>query len=291
MNLVILQAQAQSDWLLENVGIETSTVVDYGLRLLGAIAIWIVGSIIIKYVQKLVNKSLDKQKMEKSLQKFLRSIIGITLKLLLALSALSTLGLEVTSFVAILGAAGLAIGMALSGTLQNFAGGVMLLIFKPFKVGDFIDAQGYQGTVEEIQIFNTILITPDNKKIIIPNGGLANGSMTNYSAKPTRRVDLTFGIGYGDDVDHAKKVIHSIISGNDKVLKDPAPFVEVSELADSSVNFAVRLWVNAADYWSVFFYMNETVYKEFDKEKLNIPYPQMDIHMHSVNNGVEAINN
>ena len=191
------------------------------------------------------------------------------------------LGVEMTSFIAILGAAGLAVGMALSGTLQNFAGGVMLLIFKPFKVGDFIEAQGYAGVVKEIQIFNTIITTGDNKTIIIPNGGLSTSSMVNYSTMPTRRVDWTFGIGYGDDVDKAKEVLKKLLSEDARILKDPEPFIAVSELADSSVNFVVRAWVNGADYWGVFFDMNEKVYKTFDKEGLNIPYPQMDVHIHN----------
>ena len=184
---------------------------------------------------------------------------------MLVIAVLGMLGIEMTSFIAILGAAGLAVGMALSGTLQNFAGGVMLLIFKPFKVGDLIDAQGYTGVVSEIQIFNTILKTPDNRTIIIPNAGLSNSAMVNFSTEEQRRVDWTFGIGYGDDTE---------------IAKDPELFIAVSELADSSVNFAVRAWVNAADYWGVFFEMNEKVYKTFEKKGLNIPYPQMDVHVH-----------
>jgi small conductance mechanosensitive channel len=190
------------------------------------------------------------------------------------------IGVEMTSFIAILGAAGLALGLALSGTLQNFAGGIMILIFKPFKVGDFIDAQGFMGSVHQIQIFNTILKTPDNKTIIIPNGGLSTSSMTNYSAEPLRRVDWTFGIGYGDDADKAKAVIQKLCDSDSRILKEPALFVALSELGDSSVNFVVRAWVNAADYWAVFFEMNEKVYKTFDKEGLNIPFPQMDVHVH-----------
>ena len=186
-----------------------------------------------------------------------------------------------TSFIAILGAAGLAVGMALSGTLQNFAGGVMILIFKPFKVGDVIDAQGYLGAVKEIQIFNTVLTTPDNKTIIIPNGGLSTSSMTNYSTEETRRVDWTIGIGYGDDVDKAEQVIKRMCDEDTRILKDPEVFIAVSELADSSVNFAVRAWVKSDDYWGVFFDMNKKVYKVFAEEGLNIPFPQMDVHVHN----------
>ena len=169
--------------------------------------------------------------------------------------------------------------LALSGTLQNFAGGVMILIFKPFAVGDYIEAQGFAGTVSSIQIFNTILKTPDNKTIIIPNGGLSTGSMVNYSTESQRRVDWTFGIGYGDDTAKAKEALLELLNSNDKVLKDPAPFVEVGELADSSVNFTVRAWVKAADYWDVFFYMPNKVYTTFGEKGLNIPFPQMDVHL------------
>ena len=189
-------------------------------------------------------------------------------------------GVEMTSFIAILAAAGLAVGMALSGTLQNFAGGVMILIFKPFKIGDFIDAQGYLGVVKEIQIFNTIITTPDNKTIIIPNGGLSNSSMTNYSTEEKRRVDWTIGIAYGDDVDKARAVIKRLCDEDSRIIKDPEVFIAVSELADSSVNFAVRVWVKAPDYWGVFFDLNENVYKTFGNEGLNIPFPQMDVHVH-----------
>ena len=185
-----------------------------------------------------------------------------------------------TSFVAILGAAGLAVGLALQGTLQNFASGVMILLFKPFKVGDFIDGAGHMGTVKEIQIFNTILNTADNKRIIIPNGQLSNGSLTNFSAEGTRRVDWTFGIGYGDDYDMAKATLEKYINEDERIHKDPTPFIALSALADSSVNIVVRVWVDPSNYWGVFFDMNEKVYKGFTEVGLNIPYPQMDVHLH-----------
>jgi small conductance mechanosensitive channel len=171
--------------------------------------------------------------------------------------------------------------MALSGTLQNFAGGVMILIFKPFKVGDYITAQGYSGSVSEIQIFNTILKTPDNKTIIIPNGGLSTGSMTNFSAEPRRRVDWKFGIAYGDDPKKAREVLRKLADADERILKDPEVNIVISDLGDSSVNFSVRAWVEAGDYWSVFFDMNEKVYNTFEKEGLNIPFPQMDVHVHN----------
>ena len=254
----------------------------YGPKLIGAVAIWIIGSIIIKGLMKGFDKVLSKKHIDKSLTPFLKGIVGALLKVMLAISVLSTLSIEMTSFVAILGAAGLAVGMALSGTLQNFAGGVMILIFKPFKNGDYIEAQGHAGVVSEIQIFNTILKSLDNKTIIIPNGGLSTNSMVNYSTEETRRVDWTFGIGYGDKTKDAKDVLIKLMKEDPRIISDPAePFVAVSELGDSSVNFAVRAWVKAPDYWGVFFDMNEKVYNTFEKEGLNIPYPQMDVHVHN----------
>ena len=253
---------------------------EFGYKLVGAIAALIIGLWVIKILIGGLGKLMKKKNVDDSLQPFLRGLLGASLKALLFVSVLSMMGIEMTSFIAILGAAGLAIGMALSGTLQNFAGGVMILIFKPFKVGDWVDAQGYSGTVHEIQIFNTVLKTPDNKHVIIPNGGLATGSLVNYSKEEKRRVDFTFGIAYGDDVDKARAVLLNLIKADNRIINDPAePFVAVSELADSSVNFAVRVWVNAADYWGVYFDMNEAVYKTFDKEGLSIPFPQMDVHV------------
>ena len=254
---------------------------DYGIRLIQAIVVVVIGMWIAKAITKAVKKTMQKREVDPSLQPFLGGLIGTLLKVMVYITAISMLGVEMTSFVAILGAAGFAIGMALSGTLSNFAGGVMILIFKPFRVGDFIDAQGHMGTVNEIQIFNTILKTPDNKTIIIPNGGLSTGSMTNFSTEKLRRVDMTFGIGYGDSISKAKEVMMELIETDNRILKDPAPFVRVSELGDSSVNFAVRLWCSGADYWDVYFDMNEKVYETFAERGLNIPYPQMDVHVHN----------
>ncbi len=255
--------------------------VEYGPKLLGAIAVWIIGSWVIKGLVNAFTKMLNKSKTDDSLKPFLKSIAGALLKTLLVISVLGMVGIEMTSFIAILGAAGLAVGMALSGSLQNFAGGVMILIFKPFKVGDFIDAQGHMGIVKEIQIFNTILKTPDNKTIIIPNGGLSTSSMTNFSTEPKRRVDWTFGIGYGDNVEKAKQILKALCEEDSRVLNDPEVFVALNELGDSSVNFVVRAWVMAPDYWGVYFDLNEKVYNTFAKEGLNIPFPQMDIHVHN----------
>ena len=192
-------------------------------------------------------------------------------------------GIPTSSFVAILGAAGLAVGLALSGTLQNFAGGVLILILKPFKVGDFIEAQGHSGKVKSIQVFNTVINTGDNKRIILPNGPVATGSIINYSAESKRRVDFTFGIGYDDDIDHAKSILMSLIEADSRIDKDPESFVAVHALADSSVNIIVRVWADASDYWGIYFDMNENVKKTFDKEGISFPYPQTDVHLHKTN--------
>jgi len=269
---------------MENINMEDimKLVIDWGLQILLALVVLIIGLWIIKIIMNAIVKNMEKREVDASLRSFLKSLIGALLKIMLIISVISMLGIEMTSFVAILAAAGLAVGMALSGTLQNFAGGVMLILFKPFKAGDFIDAQGFMGTVKEIQIFNTILKTPDNKTVIIPNGGLSTGPMTNFSTEPQRRVDMAFGIGYGDDIDKARSVIDGLIAKDDRILKDPAPFVAVSELADSSVNFVVRVWAEAANYWGIFFDMTEAVKKEFDKEGISIPFPQTDVHVHTV---------
>ena len=255
-------------------------IMEYGPKLVGAIITLIVGLWIISMIRSALKKRFEKRNVDPSLRGFLNSMIGILLKLMLWISVIGMLGVQMTSFVAILGAAGLAVGMALSGTLQNFAGGVMILLFKPFKVGDFINAQGHAGIVNEIQIFNTILKTPDNKTIIIPNGGLSTGSMTNFSTESKRRVDFTFGIAYGDDIDKAKQVLLKLIKADERILNEPAePFIALSELADSSVNLVVRVWAEAANYWGIYFDLQEKVYKTFAKEGLNIPFPQMDVHI------------
>lgn len=254
----------------------------YAPKLVLAIIVLIIGLIVIKSITKFTSKLLKKREMDETLSSFLASFLSALLKVLLIISVIGIVGVETTSFVAVLAAAGFAVGMALSGTLQNFAGGVMLMIFKPFKVGDYISAQGHSGTVKEIQIFNTILKTPDNKTIIQPNGSLATGSMVNFSTEPKRRVDFTFGIGYSDDIDKAKATLRSLIDADSRIHQDPAPFIAVAELADSSVNFAVRVWADSGDYWGIFFDLNEAVKKEFDKEGISIPFPQTDVHVHSV---------
>jgi small conductance mechanosensitive channel len=258
------------DWLIKN-----------GINLIVGILLLIIGLWIIKILTRSIEKLMKKRNLNPSLVPFLRSLFSITLKTLLIITVMSMVGIRMTSFIAILGAAGLAIGMALSGTLQNFAGGVLILILKPFKVGDYITAQGHSGTVSEIQIFNTILKTPDNKTIIIPNGGLSTSSLINYSVEATRRIDFVFGIGYDDDIDKAKTTLLDILNNDERILKDPAVFVALGELADSSVNFTVRAWVHAADYWNVHFDTIEKVKKAFDKQGITIPYPQTDLHIYN----------
>jgi len=251
----------------------------YGPKLLGAIAVFIIGNYVIKLMLNSFSKMLEKKKTDSSLKPFLLSLVRILLKTMLVISVLGMLGVQMTSFIAVLGAAGLAVGMALSGTLQNFAGGVIILLFKPFKVGDYINAQGHSGIVKEIQIFNTILLELDNKTVIIPNGPLSTGSMVNYSTEPTRRVDFTFGIAYGDSVDKARKILFQLFKDDKRILTDPASFVGLSEMADSSVNLTARAWVKGEDYWDVFFDINEKTYNAFNAEGISIPFPQMDVHL------------
>ena len=257
----------------------TDIIYTYGPKLIGAIIVWIIGSMIVKWLTSSFTKILDKRDTDPSLKPFLRSLINILLKTMLVISVLSMLGIEMTSFIAILGAAGLAVGLALSGTLQNFAGGVIILLFKPYKNGDYIEAQGHTGFVKEIQIFTTILLKLDNKTVIIPNGPLSTGSVINYSMEPTRRVDFSFGIAYGDNVDEARKILFALFKEDKRILVDPAPFVGLSELADSSVNLTARAWVKGEDYWGVFFDINEKTYNAFNAGDINIPFPQMDVHL------------
>lgn len=271
------------DEILNNPQRYVEMAIDFGIKVVVAIVVFIIGLWVIGMIVRQFDRVMKKRELAVELRKFLRALTGAILKIALVIAIAAQLGVETTSFVALLGAAGLAIGMALSGTLQNFAGGVMIMIFKPFKIGDYVAAQGHEGVVQEIQIFNTILLSVDNKKIIIPNGPLSTNSMVNYTAEATRRVDWTFGIGYGDDSAKGRKVILDILATNDKILKDPAVFVEISALADSSVNFAVRAWCKTEDYWDIYFDINKKVYDTFDKEGLNIPFPQMDVHVHNAN--------
>ncbi|WP_166962887.1 mechanosensitive ion channel family protein [Yeosuana marina] len=248
-------------------------IIYFGPKLIAAILIWIIGSWFIKMILKGFKKAMKKRDYDISLEKFLTNLLSWALKIVLIVVVLGTVGIETTSFAAILASAGLAIGLALQGSLGNFAGGVLIMIFKPIKIGDYIEAQGQSGTVKEIGIFTTKLNTPDNKEIIIPNGALSNGNITNYSVEDTRRVDLTFGVGYDSDIKKTKEVILSVIDSHPLILKDPAAAVNVSELADSSINFFTRVWVKKEDYWAVKFDVIEQTKEALDAAGIEIPYP------------------
>lgn len=259
-----------------------SKLLDWGIEvgkdLLGAIIIYIVGRFIIKQVGRLLARILEKRKLEISVQTFLRSLVSILLNLILAFAIVSRLGVETTSFAALLASAGVAIGMALSGNLSNFAGGLIILVFKPFKVGDYIEGQNANGTVREIQIFHTILTTVDNKVIYVPNGALSSNAITNYSKQETRRAEWVFGVEYGEDFEKVKAVLQRIIDADPRILKDPAPMIALEALSASSVDIKVRAWTKTADYWDVYFDMNKIVYDTFNKEGIGFPFPQLTVH-------------
>ena len=259
-----------------------SKLLDWGIEvgkdLLGTIIIYIVGRFIIKQVGRLLARILEKRKLEISVQTFLRSLVSILLNLILAFAIVSRLGVETTSLAALLASAGVAIGMALSGNLSNFAGGLIILVFKPFKVGDYIEGQNANGTVREIQIFHTILTTVDNKVIYVPNGALSSNAITNYSKQETRRAEWVFGVEYGEDFEKVKAVLQRIIDADPRILKDPAPMIALGALSASSVDIKVRAWAKTADYWDVYFDMNKIVYDTFNKEGIGFPFPQLTVH-------------
>jgi small conductance mechanosensitive channel len=252
----------------------------YGLKVIAAIVILIVGSWVAKLFKTVLKKVMTNRKVEPTIVSFTGSLTYYALLAFFVLAALSQLGIQTASFVAIMGAAGLAIGLALQGSLANFAAGFLMIIFRPFKLGDYIEGAGTAGTVEKMQIFTTLLKTPDNKIVIVPNASLTSGNIVNYSAKGTRRMDMVFGIGYDDDIDKARTVIREIVDADHRILKEPPPVIAVAELADSSVNFVVRPWVNIADYWNVYFELTEKIKKRFDAIGISIPYPQRDVHVY-----------
>ncbi len=263
-----------------NTAVEFAT--EYGLKVIGAIVFWIVGSWIIKKIMNTTRKLMTKSNYDESLQKFLLNLLSWGLKILLVITLLGVLGVPTTSFAAVLAAAGLAVGMALQGSLGNFAGGVLIMIFRPIKIGDLIEAQGEIGVVKQIEIFTTKLTGLSNKEIIIPNGALSNGNIVNYSTEGTRRVDLVFGVGYDSDIKQTKEVLMNVLTSHPKVLKDPAPAVTVLELADSSINFATRPWCKTEHYWDVYFDVTEQVKEALDAAGIEIPYPhQVEIHKES----------
>ncbi len=263
--------------------LSTETVIElaqaYGLPLVWAILIFIVGRIVAGLLANTVAKLMVKSKIDETLVKFMRSLIYMGLMTFVVLAALGKLGIETTSFAAIIAAAGLAIGLSLQGTLGNFAAGVMLILFRPFKAGDFVEAGGVSGVVEEVQIFSTKMRSGDNKEIIVPNGQIMGSTIVNYSAKETRRVDLVIGVGYGDDLKKVRSVLEQVLAEETRILPEPAPTIGVLELGDSSVNFAVRPWVKSGDYWPVLFSLQENIKLRFDAEGISIPFPQRDVHI------------
>jgi small conductance mechanosensitive channel len=253
---------------------------EYAPKVVLAIILLIFGLWGVRILDSFITRALKKRRIDESLKPFLRSLISITLKITLFIAVVGMLGVQTTSFVTLLGAAGLAIGLSLQGSLSNFAGGVLILLFKPFKVGDFIETQNLAGTVKEIQILYTILTTPSNQQVILPNGSVANGNITNFSSEPTRRLDLTFGVGYKDELSKVRRILEAVVEKDSRILPDPAPFIAVSALGDNSVSFLVRVWVDAADYWPLHFDMMEKVKTAFDEADINIPFPQSDVHLY-----------
>ena len=267
---------------LDKLSLITQQLIDFGIRagerILIAVIVFIVGRFLISMLNKFVGRLMDKRKVDISIKTFVRSLVNILLTILLIISVVGALGVETTSFAALLASAGVAVGMALSGNLQNFAGGLIVLLFKPYKVGDWIESQGVSGTVKEIQIFHTILTTADNKVIYVPNGAMSSGVVTNYSNQVTRRVEWIVGIDYGEDYDKVQEVVYEILAADKRILNEPAPFVALHALDASSVNVVARVWVNSSDYWGVYFDINKAIYEAFNEMGINFPFPQLTVH-------------
>lgn len=272
----IPKSLSQLDIVIQNL---IDSGISAGKHIIAAVVIFIVGRFIIKLINRLVASILQRRHIEISVQTFLSSLVNIILTILLIITVIGALGVNTTSFAALIASAGVAIGMALSGNLQNFAGGLIILLFKPYRVGDFIDVCGVQGTVSAVQIFHTILLTPDNKAVYLPNGSTSSSTITNYSREDKRRIEWTFGIDYGEDVGRARTAILSVITADARILPDPAPFVAVGGLSDSSVDIIVRVWVPTEEYWNVYFDMHQRVYETFNEQKINFPYPQQTVHL------------
>ncbi len=265
---------------MEHLLIRAQTIIAlYGLNLVAALLIFLIGRWTAKLVRRVLDHVMIRRNVDPTLRGFINHLVYMGLLAFVIIAAFGKLGIQTASFVAVLGAAGLAVGLALQGSLANFAAGVLLIIFKPYKVGDFIEGGGASGTVEEVQLFSTQLKTVDNKTIIIPNSKISSDNIVNYSAKPTRRVDMVFGVGYNDDIEQVRTIISGILAQEKRILPEPAPQIAVSELADSSVNFVVRPWVKSADHWPVYFDVTEAVKKKFDEEGISIPFPQRDVHL------------
>ena len=269
------------DWAETWTLIQT-TGVDLGINLVTALVIFFVGKWIVGMVVKGMMKAMQKGDLDITLRRFIGNLARTLLMLFVVIAAINALGVQTASLIALLGAAGLAVGLALQGSLANFAAGVLIVLFRPYKVGDWIEGGGVSGSVEEVQILTTVLKTGDNKRVIIPNSQIMGTTITNYSANDTRRVDLVVGVSYSDDLDKVRKELQDLVNADERILKDPAVTIAVSELADSSVNFVLRPWVNTADYWAVYFDLTERVKKRFDEVGISIPFPQRDVHVHNV---------
>lgn len=270
-----VDVSAMTEWLMTDG-------VDFGIRLVAAIAIFIVGRIVIGFIIRGINKGMERSDVDPTLRVFVSNLVKWALLIVVIIAAINQLGIQTTSFIAIFGAAGLAVGLALQGSLSNFAAGVLIVLFRPYRVGDWVEAAGISGSVEQVQILTTVLKTGDNKRIIVPNSQIMDSIITNYSANDTRRVDLVVGVSYDDDLDKVRSTIEEIIAAEDRVLDDPECQIVVAELADSSVNFYVRPWVKSEDYWGVRFSLTETIKKRFDERGITFPFPQQDVWLHKV---------
>jgi small conductance mechanosensitive channel len=274
---------ASFDWatipeLLQDKGVDLG--IDFGIKVATALAIFLIGKFLIRLFVGGISSLMQKQGVDKTLETFICNLVRMSLLAVVVIAAIGAMGVETTSFIAIFGAAGLAVGLALQGSLSNFASGVLIVLFRPYRVGDFIEAAGIAGSVEQVQILTTILKTGDNKQIIVPNSQVMDSIITNYSANDTRRVDMVVGVSYDDDLDKVRKTLQELLAADERVLSEPAPLIAVSALADSSVNFVVRPWVKSADYWGVMFEMTEAIKKRFDKEGISFPFPQQDVHLY-----------
>ncbi len=267
---------------LRNSGIDSTLFVNFGKNLIIAILIFYIGRFVVRLAVRGMTKVMDRQQVDQTLQKFVGNLVSMALMIVVIIAAIGALGIQTTSFIAIFGAAGLAVGLALQGSLSNFAAGVLIVLFRPYKVGDYVEAAGIAGSVEEVQILTTVLKTPDNKKIIVPNSQIMDSIITNYSANDTRRVDLTIGVSYSDDLDKVHATLRELVNADERILKDPECLIAVQALADSSVNFVVRPWVASGDYWGVYFDLTEAVKKRFDDEGISFPFPQQDVHIYKV---------
>ncbi len=271
-----------SDWTNQAIELVQTKGLEFGISLVTALLIFFIGKWVVNLLTKAIRKTMERHEVDPTLTSFVSNLVRMTLLVFVVIAAIDQLGVQSAQFIAVLGAAGLAVGLALQGSLSNFAAGVLIVLFRPYKVGDWVEAAGISGAVEHVEILTTILKTGDNKKIIVPNSQIMSSIITNYSANDTRRVDMVVGVSYSDNLDKVRKTIEELVAADDRILQDPACTIAVSELADSSVNFVVRPWVKTSDYWGVMFDLTEAIKKRFDEEGISIPFPQQDVYLHQV---------